>query len=262
MTTVARSVHVGVNRGWWSTDHGLAVLEAAEDDANAMANLAKELGIADSTLLVGPDARVNAVSTAIHSAIEAVGDDGFLLITYAGHGLDLTGGGVLDEDVDQSFVLYDGLLCDDCFAEILSSAPAGVRVVCIFDSCTAAELVTLLALPPTTSVVRSLSWRDLPEEQQEKLKSSCDACTVEPVRAQTIVLAACARFAEAHEEGGHGEFTRALLEIWVDGGFEGTYEELIGAAADLMPDQTPVLRTLGSGAQLPQSRAFELTSPG
>ena len=79
------------------------------------------------------------------------------------------------------------------------------------------------------------------------------------IKASVLVLAACEDHEDAVEEGNHGVFTRALMNVWDGGNFNGNYKEFHSAITSSLAGkpQHPALTTLGQ-SDFSRERPFSI----
>src|SRR5204863_9997322 len=88
-------------------------LNACEADAQDMAAIAKDKGMA-TTMLRSQKAKRSAVTKALADAAKKLVAGDILLLTYSGHGGQLPDrDGDEDDNTDETWCLYDGELSDD-----------------------------------------------------------------------------------------------------------------------------------------------------
>lgn len=270
------SVHIGVNRLERTRYPGVCTLTGCENDAKAMARLARAQGFSP-TLLLGAKATVGAVRAAVAAAASPVGGDGMVLVTYSGHGglvpdvpdegdsRDLTDGN------DETWCLWDRQMLDDEIYRMWTAFEPGARVLIVSDSCHSGGVIRgieegLTEPPPPEVRVRALdreqvdaSFRALAGTYGE-VQRSLRLEPAGPLRASVVLLAAAQEWELAKDGHPHGLFTRALLEVWNDGAFQGDYRALHMAIFRAMRredgEQTPVYLTLP-----PRSQAFLAQRP-
>ncbi|HEX8246209.1 MAG TPA: caspase family protein, partial [Longimicrobium sp.] len=119
------SLHVGVNRPDPGRFRIVRPLRGCENDACAMQRLASAQGF-ETSLLVGKDARVGAVTAGIARAASEVGSDGLFLLTFAGHGSRVQDrDGDEGDGYDETWCLFDGELVDDELYRLWGLFPRG-----------------------------------------------------------------------------------------------------------------------------------------
>lgn len=269
------SLHIGVDR----VDHAVygpdvTDLEVCEDDARAMAELAKSVGISTSTVLLGSAATREAVSNAIGAAAKTLHAGDSFLCTYAGHGAQLKvdktarSGAEETDGYDEAWCLYDGALLDDELQDLWADFRAGVRVMVLSDSCHSGTV-----LRATSGVrMRALPRRTVDHLTKKKgpFYAAIQAALPDPPRdvsASVRLFAACRDHESAQEDDEHGAFTGAVLKTWNDGAFQGTHAEFLGAvgaaldALGLPMIQTPNHYFIGTKSdEWDAQRPFELGS--
>lgn len=134
--TTGYSVNIGVgaiSKAHYGTKGRLA---GAENDARAMAALAKAKGFTDRLLLVGKDANTIRVRQALQDAAAALRSGDTLFLTYSGHGGQIPQLGKAELDsLDEGWCLVDRMLVDDELNRMLALFEAGVHIVAFVDSC-------------------------------------------------------------------------------------------------------------------------------
>jgi hypothetical protein len=277
---------VGLNRvdsayyqGWPGVLHG------AENDAAAMADLVGQRGFKPVVSLRGSAATCTRLLSEIHVAAERLVAGDLFFLGFSGHGrqFDDRGNDPDDEEpdgLDETWCLYDGQLLDDEIRQALSAFRDGVRVVVVSDSCHSATVIQLAPgsraarspnghsrstrLATSTAVTKAMP-RDVEQRVDAAHRSCCSllfrrlvASTTSP-QARVLLLAACADDQEAADGNPHGLFTQALLRVWNDGAFTGTYDELRSAISQETPSsQTPRILTMGGQPSLEDERAFSV----
>jgi hypothetical protein len=246
------------------------LLRGCEADAVAITQLGQARGF-EMTTLVTPAATRAAVMAALdRGARELLAGDMFLL-SYSGHGgqvPDLDG----DEDdgLDETWCLYDGLVIDDELHLWLSRFAAGVRVLVLSDSCHSGTVtrrgsdgLAVVVVPPPGTVARAMpgdvALRTFEEHRGEilALQRVIPTDITAQIAATVRLLAACQDDQLALDAADNGLFTSTLLQVWNNGSFTGTYDELHRAIARRMPEyQTPNHSIIG-----PPSPAFDAGPP-
>lgn len=254
---VGISIHIGVNHVDPKHYQSKKELKGCVNDALAMQKLAEAAGF-KSTLLPDEKATVDAVLGAIDNAVGQVGSDGMLMLTYSGHGdvvvdvsrdeLDLT---------DERWDLYDRELVDDQLFDEWKKFKKGARILVISDSCHAGDIFFAPAeflraaverLPRTGT--RSATLGDSPESRSLEpfafprvRRTAFDRLA--DVGAGVLLMAASTDDDTAKDGEQNGHYTKALLDTWNEGKFEGDYVKLHDMIYDLLrPRQLPVIRPL------------------
>lgn len=271
-----RSLHIGVDRvdptqyAGWS-----GVTRAAEADALAMASVAKSCGFA-ADILTNETATREALRTKLDLAARTLASGDILLLSFAGHG-----GEVPDPRGDtatgmaRTWALHDGQWLDSESLDAWHTFSDGVRVVLLVDA-SQPGTVTRMALSqqgiatglpelsPESGEVRA---RFIPPDvalrtyRQNKrfyvdLSTAIRRHTEEPPLTIRAIMA-CQDNQVALEGNQHGLFTAALLYVWNEGAFRGTYRKLHNALVRRMPaTQTPNHFVRG-----PRNEAFDAERP-
>ncbi|MBL9125992.1 MAG: caspase family protein [Verrucomicrobiales bacterium] len=262
MPPLARSLHLGVAQvdpthyqGW------NPLLDGAENDAAAMATLAKSAGF-DATVLVGPEATTDRFHEQLRQASVDLGRGDVFLLTFSG-----CGGEIPDTNSDEAdpgnrercWVLYDRQLAADEWMGRIQAFAAGVRVIVIADAgfsgtVTRALPTDLLAAGPGRGASRP---KCLPVRQAvkvyranaelyRKIQVSSPSEVRTSVRASVLILSAAQDNQVALDGEPHGLFTQTLLKVWHRGEFQGSYKKFRDTIAARMPaTQTPNLVSRG-----------------
>lgn len=217
-------------------------------DAARFATRTEEAGF-DVTCLRDEEAKVDAVRHHLDAARTLRAGD-LLLVTYAGHGTQLvdTSG---DEDLDETWELWDGTMLDDEIGALLAAIPADVAVVLVSDSCHSASVFK--AFPDDRTDAPSLSdpVADPPAVAAKPLGSL--------FRSDVVVVSACPDEGVAYEYTGWGLLTGALLATWDDAPDVAWHPLLRQAFARLRrvePRQSPRLSATDGGLRLLDAPAF------
>jgi lysophospholipase L1-like esterase len=266
------SLHVGVDKvdpahyaGWDGA------LKSCENDAKAMARLAKSRGFETKTLLTSEATRAAVIAGIKEAAAELKAGDMFLF-SVSGHGgripdfnQDEDHDG--DEKMDETLCLHDFQLADDELYMLWGEFRAGVRVLMVTDTCHSGSMVRAgpalptnlfgqTIVPPREQNVRMMpldieekvwrqnrdAYRDASRSYSAIKESVMMSPLNSPVKASVLNLGACKDTQFAIDGPDHGAFTGALLEIWNDGRFAGDYRAF-RASIDVL---------IGSDSQTPQ----------
>ena len=245
------SLHVGLNSADsfhyrpWFTD-----LVSAEADALAMYAMAREAGF-EARYLLGPGATREHVGGRVLAHAAELGRGDLLLVSFSGHG-----GWIPSAPADEgsrmnsTWCLYDGQMRHDELLEMWGAFVEGVRIVVVSDSCHSGSVIEGLppALGPRGPQPRALlhnTARSTYAAHRDFYES------IRPRRAPRVVasvrqLVACLEHENAYEDATHGYFTAALLHVWANGTFSGTYEELMNRITAQVIGQRPRHQTLGA----------------
>lgn len=225
-TMKAYSLHIGINNvdeGFYGEDN-VTPLKGCINDMIEMQKLASRIGYTTHTLQDKEATQQNILNKITELGNQA-GNDGILLVTYAGHGAPLSeeqGTSNDDETTgkDQALVTYDSFLVDDLINQTLAQLPEGLRVVFVSDSCFSGTITRFV--PDFTSkfqrkrLVNFESVKAVLKRNGLTLDELLKKTPAEP-KASIILLSACTDNQFAFESNNQGLFTVRLLE---------TYEEL------------------------------------
>jgi hypothetical protein len=267
------SVNVGLNKVTSNVFHA-DPLDGCENDAVKMHEIAiSQPGFdADlSTLLIGPNATLDNVESAVQTAAGKLKAGDLFLFTFAGHGTFKVvppTAGELDKH-DESIVLADHLLIDNVWRRKLWPLfGEDVRVVAIADCCHSGTIVESDELPSESEArsrrkakkrlrvkpfMRELSnnERDREVNKFPQLYEGQLAQTGNDITCTRLFLSACEDGQKAADGPEHGAFTAELLKVWDNGNFHGSYAELMEKI------RAPFVGTL----QTPQINPIDPKSP-
>lgn len=235
------SLHVGVNHPDPKLFRELHALRACENDAHAMDELARAQGFGTRWILTGEAATEPRVKEKIREAAGLVGSDGLFLLTYSGHGSQVTDtdGDERGDGYDETWCLFDGELVDDDLFRLWGEFRRGARVVVLSDSCHSGTVIRTgerkedAAARDRPAAVRAPVLRG--GQRREVPLARCrppgvgrrfpDGTEVE-VGASVLLLSAALDSQTAADGLLYGAFTEALLEAWDGGAFQGSYGDL------------------------------------
>jgi len=110
-------------------------LSGCVNDANDWKNLLTDFGF-EVTVLLNSQVTKNNFKSAIQNAISKLNKGDVLVVTYSGHGTQVTDYDSDEADgYDEALYLYDGALIDDELRIILNQIKDGVHVFFVLDSC-------------------------------------------------------------------------------------------------------------------------------
>jgi hypothetical protein len=273
------SIHIGLN--YLDSEHygnEVSPLDTCEQDAKDMQSIAIAQNFKSSYMLLSENATREAVKSAIATASEELSSGDMLFLTYSGHGgFILDKSGDEDDNLDETWCLYDGQLLDDELYYLWSLFDEGVRIFIISDSCHSGTVAKAnpKGLEPDSKIFKKkllsysvakevyLKNKDfysdlekfygIKEEKGENIKASIKlfAACQDPQVSYTMTFAK------------NSIFTEKLKEIWDDGRFMGNYSEFfekISAeveALDFLPTvQTPNLFSVGK-----ENKSFDNGKP-
>ena len=110
-------------------------LGGCENDAATMEMIAKKRNYSTTKLLT-KDATLGNVRSAIEKIAQELEPGDSFLLTYAGHGSQVKDeGGDEDDQLDETWCLYDGQLIDDELRRFWTQFKDGVTIWMVSDSC-------------------------------------------------------------------------------------------------------------------------------
>lgn len=249
------SLHIGVNHcnpkhyaGWEKP------LEFCEADAESLHTLCQKEGF-EAQMLKSAQATRSAVIDGIRAAAEKLNDGDIFLLSYAGHGGQVRDANQDEEDyTDETWCLYDGQLIDDELGALWQEFNPRVRIVVLSDSChsgtvTRSESQILNALDKETLINyygdENPSFRYMPRDFAMETYGENMAFYDDLQKAISpkhydegpcvLLISGCQDNQLSGEAWGHGLFTAALLDIWNDGEFLGSYQALHTKILSVMP---------------------------
>lgn len=277
------SVNVGLNKVTSNVFHA-DPLDGCENDAVAMHKIATEQRGFDknlSTLLVGPDATLDKVISAVETAAGKLNAGDLFLFTFAGHGsfkVVPATAGELDKH-DESIVLADHLLIDNSWrSNLWPQFKEGVRVIAIADCCHSGTILESDELPSEAEArhrhrqtkrlrvkpfMRELKLKER-DAELNKFPQLYIAQLVETgnkIKCTRLFLSACDDGQKAADGPKHGAFTGQFLKVWDDGNFPGTYVELMDQikAPFVGTPQTPQINPIDpKSAALSKEKALKI----
>jgi hypothetical protein len=273
------SIHIGLN--YVNTEHygeGVSPLDTCEQDAKDMQSIAISQDFKSSFMLLSENATRDAVKSAIRSASDELSEGDMLFLTYSGHG-----GFVLDEsgdeedNLDETWCLYDGQLIDDELYHLWSLFDEGVRILILSDSCHSGTVAKAnpMGVEPDDRIFKKklLSYEVAKEVYLNNKDFYSDiekyyGVTEEKskdIKASIKLIAACQdpQVSYTMTFAKNSIFTEKLKEIWDEGRFTGDYNELFARvkeeveSLDFLPTiQTPNLFDIGK-----EDEAFDTAKP-
>lgn len=273
------SIHIGVNIV--DTEHygsEVVPLETCEQDAKDMQQLALAQNFKSSYLLLSENATREAVSDAIRTASKELKCGDMFLLTYSGHGGFVPDkSGEEEDNLDETWCLYNGQFLDDELYELWGDFQEGVRIVLLSDSChsgTVAKANLFEDLRNENSQIfkpKLLSYKVAKKVYLQNkdfyldIESKVDQSKANEVKASVKLLAACQdpQVSYTVPFAKNSIFTEKLLKVWDEGRFVGDYERFLTQirkeveALDFLPTkQTPNLYDVGE-----ESEAFNQQKP-
>lgn len=236
--THAISLHIGINNvsDTYYPHGAVPPLSGCINDMEHMENLASILGYQTKTLK-DKEATKSSILEQITSLGNAVSPSGILLVSYSGHGVQLSDKlvdennqmGDEEDGKDESWVTYDGILLDDEIYNALAAIKNEIRVLFISDSCHSQTMtkavnlgaaITGITEPTGGNILERGISRETAEyilnENGSSIKKLLSRSPKRTKDAKAIVinLSACESDQTAKEIDGAGVFTQALIEVY------------------------------------------------
>jgi len=276
------SIHIGLNRvdpkhykdgrgKPWSGE-----LKACENDAHSMQSLADKRHFRSQLILTEQATSQNVIGS-IEEAAQELQKGDILFITYSGHGgqvPDMNSEFGENDELDETWCLYDRQVVDDELYTLWSKFQPGVRVFVLSDSChsgTVAKdpLMTMLDSQPDEPAIKALPI-DVVEETYKANQAAYDDIQAKyndsetvDVAASVILISGCQDSQFSMDGKENGLFTGTMLRVWRDGKFKGNIKTFHRRIVDQMPYyQTPNLFKVGSGtSKFERQRPFLIEMP-
>jgi hypothetical protein len=267
----AISLHLGLNSvdpqlyGGWAGE-----LTACEFDAEDMFAIATGNGFSASKLLT-TEATSTALLDALRNASDELGAGDIFLLTYSGHGGRIPDtSGDEDDELDETWVLYDRQLVDDELHAAYAAFAPGVRIAVFSDSChsgsvtrvgppAAAGAVSVpvqplpsvglrsRAMPPALAQGDFLRRRALYESVPAKSAAKGETGRAMDPQACVVLISGCQDNQVSLDGTRNGLFTATLLTVWNGGQFHGGYHRFRDRISARMPDtQSPNFYVVGT----------------
>jgi len=261
------SLHVGLNHVDTSQypDYIIPELAGCINDANAMKAIASATGFSSTQVFLDAQGTALAVKNKISQAArELVAGDIFFL-TYSGHGGQIPDEtGDEDDNMDETWIMYDRQLLDDELYSLWCEFAAGVRIFVLSDSCHSGTMVKyiisdymkqdkqksrsigdgfnntdvnkiaqLLKKRATTParqsrmipIVASLNNYVYKKELYRNIQQCVKKTrAADDIKASLIYISGCQDNQLSSDGDGNGAFTAELLSTWNNGNFSGNYK--------------------------------------
>lgn len=220
-TPLRLAVAIGVGRlnpaGYQGWEGGL---RGPVTDAGSMTKLAQGLGYRPVSVL-DAQGRSECVLSLLNLAVSALRPGDSLLLSYSGHG---ARSGEGNRRVEQ-WVLFDRLVNATELLGVFQRGAAGSQIILVQDS--------------------------------DNVPAFLPVAGAAPLAPSLLVLAGAQDKQNAMDGEKQGAFTEALLAVWDEGRFQGSYEALLRAVAARMPKtQQPQLYVRGADPKAGQRPAF------
>lgn len=247
------SIHVGLNSidpAHYGTN---GQLRGCENDAKAMMRLANLLNY-KSSLLLTKDATSARVLAELIKASQELNKGDILLLTYSGHGAQIPDtSGEENDGYDETWCLYDRMLIDDELYNMWAKFKEGVRIILLSDSCHSGTVSKMIEINGSKTVVynNNMIFRCLPPDISlavfhkfsyiyNGIKSGIPREIKNELTSSVLLISGCQDNQLSGDSVDNGTFTSALLQIWNNGSFRGTYRSFCQQIISLMPPtQTP-----------------------
>ena len=233
------SLHIGVNlldpnhyKGWDGK------LSSCENDADTYHRIALARGFEARQLKTEQATRDNVISAIREAASTLRGGDIFW-VSYAGHGGRLTDSNGDEADgKDDTWCLHDAQLLDDEMAVLWADFRPGVRILVVSDSCHSGTLLKDEndPLDPDREDDEFTISRRMPREARLQVAEAFKRFyrdiqrnlprETPRIRASVRLLAGCEESQESFGSKVAGRFTSAVVDVFNDGQFEGSYADL------------------------------------
>ena len=242
-----KSLHIGLNAVDPASYGAPYELKACEADARDMARIAKDRG-ATTKLLLTPDATTDAVVEAIKAAGSELESGDLFFLTYSGHGGQVqdVDGDEKDDQLDETWCLFDSQLRDDDINTALASFAPGVRILMLSDSCHSGTVSRGIALERDEKLIAEDAAKEkrLPLDatkrefaQHAQQYHSREVIPLSAVQATGVLISGCRDNQTSQDGDVNGAFTAAFLSAWEDGAFEGNHSELHEAIVKTLKEQ-------------------------
>jgi hypothetical protein len=244
------SIHIGLNsvdpdhyEGW---DGALA---ACVFDAKDMHALAKKQGFSAGKPLLNEGATAKAVTGALRKAAKSLGKGDFLLLTYSGHGGQVkdTNGDEEQDNMDETWVLYDRQLVDDELYDLWGAFKPGVRILVLSDSCHSGTVTRDVPSfidggPKRRAMPRAVGIKveEAHQKLYRKIQKSHKGSEKAKVKGTVLLISGCMDNQFSMDGDRNGAFTARVKEVWANGKFSGSYRRFRDAIRAGMADsQSP-----------------------
>ena len=253
------SLHIGLNTvdpnhyaGWDGQ------LVACENDAEDMKQIAVSKGF-NATALLTKEATSDKVIKAINDAAQSLESGDIFFLTYSGHGGQLKDlNNDEDDQLDETWCLYDRQLVDDEINECFTKFKEGVRILSASDSCHSGTVVKEAFFKTDLDMLNSnidkngRRYRFAPTAILNKVyrqnKELYDTIlsnrkikeTKDKVKSSVLLISGCQDNQLSLDGAFNGLFTGKLLATWDNGSFNGSYIKFHKQIKKQMPPtQTP-----------------------
>jgi len=257
------SIHIGLDYN--------GTLPTCVKDALDMQEIAISQNFETSYLLQNEEATCDTVKALITSASEKLVAGDILFISYSGHGkqvIDENG----DEEIDESWCLYDNYFLDDELHNLWRLFAEDVRIFVVSDSCfsgTVTKAAPSIQTAPISKFLSDTKAQQLYPESKSfisALKKKLSGTHKEPIKATVKLIAGCQDDEESWiiPNAENSLLTAIINKVWDSGQFIGTTveffeqvkEQVVEGANSIHKSQTPNYYTIGK-----ENQAFDTQRP-
>jgi len=224
------ALHVGINE--FSRDafpYPISPLAGCVNDAKYYATLTKDFTEKPMLLTNSKATRLAFGNWVKDTASKAIAGD-TVIISLSTHGSTIQdfNNDEVNDDQDETLVLYDGFLIDDEIAELYSNFAAGVDIIQISDTCHSGTITKNINAIKAKSYNHTVRWVDSPviyqafKKNEEKYRQEWSRLgegnlvqKLKTVRANVINISGCKDDQLSQEFEGKGLMSRCFEEIFV-----------------------------------------------
>jgi metacaspase-1 len=244
----AYSIHIGLD-GVDNAKYGqeIACLNSPVQNALAMQQLAVSFGVPEENRFpfIGDQATWLNIKTKLDELATSICKEGdFVFVTFSGHGTQFQDlDGVEPDKKDEALVVYDRPFLDDQLCSSWAKFQQGVRVFLLVDACHSGSIVK-----HDESERRDLRPCKLCQSAPRKPECSCCCDDGSPVKAAILSISAVRDDQEAQDGENLSKFTKAVMDVYNGGRFEGTFEEFhraLSSHSNMSAFRIPSIQELG-----------------
>ena len=252
-------------------------LYICEKDADDMHNLLMLNGFTSLKLTTKKATRKN-VKNAILDASKELKEGDIIVVYYSGHGGKVPNlpspYDIEYDNIDETWCLWDAQLLDDELRNLWAGFEKGVRIVLLSDSCHSGSIAKapidienldneeeeeegfIRKKAISDKVAKDTFERN--EEFYRKLAQEINKSDImkKPVKAFVKQISGCQDTEYSYTGETNSAFTEALIYVWDEGRFEGTYKDFYLKIREQLFNQHPKL--LEFGERIPQ---FDIEKP-
>jgi metacaspase-1 len=254
------SLHVGLNEIDPTHYGNNGELNACISDAEAMRDLAKAQGFDVMNVLTNSQGTRAAVKAGIEEAAKKLKSGDIFLYTYSGHGSqtpDLNKDeNEQDDNLDETWCLYDGMMVDDEAYELWKNFAPGVRVLVLLDCCHSGTAIKAApaffgpvaladkpkprVLPISQAMKTFKNNQSFYKDIQAAAADVAAANAKKKVQCAVRLISGCQDNQLSMDGWANGAFTEQLLKVWGGGAFTGSYADFHRKITlGLPPTQSP-----------------------